>query len=254
MVSSRRTTTCDTCPSQRAHRASIEPSFRSGAFSFRHRGGLRSQLLGPEREIRTMRMAKLAVKAKVANLGLVSAPCRPVANRSPSCWRSHGYRRSASVVRRNRRPQNSSGLRGSEGEAAAICAVLWDATKSRLESQQWTHHPGSNRSVLYAEAPNGRRLSWIWLSPQRGSLRVRLNFVDPVAHRMGWDRLRNFQPIPGLRTAATEQTLRRTTGIELAVEFQTRLEDLFGEVEGARRAGDRLATFVLSIVDAAEWT
>lgn len=131
-------------------------------------------------------------------------------------------------------------------------ALLWQPLIAELKRKGWTEfHPGSVVE-LYVSEGRSKVLERIWVSPTRGELRVRLDFVDHVTLRnvlANKDSLRSG--IVGRERVAIEQ-LKRTGGTVHVLEVRCALRDLLESAESENDMADRLKEFSLAAIDGAE--
>jgi hypothetical protein len=125
---------------------------------------------------------------------------------------------------------------------------LWEPTKTGLEARGWGHRPGSIVEIYgYPSRPNN--LKRLWLSPTRGVLRIRLDCQTSDVYRRGCDGLRNCRQLFDLTTVVLDEHPRLLKQFEPSFQVQTSLDELLGSVQGSNDLANRLAGFILPIVD-----
>jgi hypothetical protein len=130
-------------------------------------------------------------------------------------------------------------------------ALLWKPLEAAFSRRNWGVSPGA---VVERQAVpiKPRRIKRIWLSPTRGTFRIRLDGQTEVGFHEMHHRLKRLPSMPFGTLAFVEITLSRAGGKEPCLEASVPIERFFSGCRGQNAMAKRIANVVLSVIDTAD--
>lgn len=133
----------------------------------------------------------------------------------------------------------------------AAFALLWQPLELELEQRNWGVGPGAIVE-RYAAPLRPRRIARLWLSPTRGTFRIRIDGQSATRLHEMRDRLNGAPDVAFGKLTFGEITVSRANGNELCIESVVPIERFFSRCRGTNAMTKRIVDVVLSVIDTAD--